>query len=201
MKRIPLSHERVFSSESLAESYTKNHQKMAENFGHGYARRLAAAGFRRGKILDAGCGFGAAALVLAQTFQDSQVVGVDLSGPLLEVARSSAKAANINGRLRFEKGDVHRLPFEDRSFDVVLNFNMVHRVDDPVRMLDEIERVLAPGGVAYIADVRRSWLGLLENEIRSGISLPEAKQLFGRSTLRGGVFSWGLVWWRWVSRP
>jgi hypothetical protein len=63
-------------------------------------------------------------------------------------------------------------------------------------MLNEIERVLVPGGYLFIADLRRSWLGLFEKEIRSALTLGEAKELFGQSQLREGTFSWGLLWWR-----
>ena len=43
--------------------------------------------------------------------------------------------------------------------------NMVHLVEDPTAMLDEIERVLAPDGLLLIAGLRRSWFGLVEGEI------------------------------------
>jgi ubiquinone/menaquinone biosynthesis C-methylase UbiE len=73
---------------------------------------------------------------------------------------------------------------------------MVHLVEHPVRMLNEIERVLIPGGFLYIADLRRSWLGSLEREIKSGLTIAEARQLFNSSNLRPGDFAWGLLWWR-----
>lgn len=63
-------------------------------------------------------------------------------------------------------------------------------------MLDEIERVLAPTGHLFIIDLRRSWLGLVEREVRSALTLPEARTLFKQSKLRDGVFSSSLLWWR-----
>ena len=48
---------------------------------------------------------------------------------------------------------------------------MVHLVEDPVRMLDEIERVLVPNGLLFVADLRRSWAGLIEREIESANSI------------------------------
>jgi ubiquinone/menaquinone biosynthesis C-methylase UbiE len=196
MKRAALTHERVFSDQDYAETYAKQHWKMAERFGEEYATKLVAGGFQKGRILDVGCGFGATNLVLAKRFADSQVVGIDLSEPLLLLAREAAQAAQLGERVRFEAADVQQIPYEDDSFDVVLNVNMVHRVEDPIRMLNEIERVLVPGGRLFVADLRRSWLGLLEEEIRSSLTLREARDLFNHSRVRAGRLSWGILWWR-----
>jgi ubiquinone/menaquinone biosynthesis C-methylase UbiE len=196
MARTPLTHERIFSNEAYAESYARRHQKMAAGFGREYARKLSARGFQSGRIIDVGCGFGATDLVLAEQFVDSEIIGIDLSKPLLQVARKGAEAAHLGERVRFEEADVQEIPYDDSYFDVVINVNMVHIVDDPIRMLNEIERILVPGGFLFIGDLRRSWLGLLENEIRSALTLKEARQLFTRSNLRPGKFAWGLLWWR-----
>ena len=93
-------------------------------------------------------------------------------------------------------GNVERIPYGDDSFDVVLNINMVHLVEDPIQMLNEIERVLTPEGFLFIADLRRSWLGLIEKGIKSALTLGEVKELFRRSKLREGVFSSSNIWWR-----
>jgi ubiquinone/menaquinone biosynthesis C-methylase UbiE len=196
MARIPLTHERIFSNEAYAESYAQRHQRMAEGFGREYARKLSAHGFQGGKVIDVGCGFGATNLVLAQRFVNSEFIGVDLSRPLLQIARKGAEAAHLGERVRFEEADVQEIPYGDNWFDVVINVNMVHIVDDPIRMLNEIERILVPGGFLFIGDLRRSWLGLLENEIRSALTLKEARQLFARANLRPGKFTWDLLWWR-----
>ena len=168
-KREPLTHDRVFSDENYAQSYAKQHWNMAENFGQDYARKLADRGFESGKIIDVGCGFGATNLVLAERFVNCEVVGIDLSDPLLQLAQEAAQTADLGERVRFEKADVQDIPFADNTFDVALNVNMVHLVDEPVNMLNEIERILVPGGHLFIADLRRSWLGFLEEEIKAGV--------------------------------
>jgi len=196
MKRIPLTHERVFSNENYAESYAKQHWKMAEKFGQEYAGKLAAQGFKQGKIIDVGCGFGATNLVLAERFVDSEIVGIDLSEPLLQLAGTTAESKGLSGRVRFEKADVQEIPFADNTFDVAINVNMVHLVEEPIKMLNEIERILLPGGHLFIADLRRSWLGLLEEEIKAGLTIGEARRLFTQSELRSGDFSWSLIWWK-----
>jgi ubiquinone/menaquinone biosynthesis C-methylase UbiE len=196
MKRSPLAHGRVFDDESFAQRYAERHRKMVEGFGREYADKLASRGFHRGRIIDVGCGFGAMNIVLAHRFVDSEIVGIDLSDPLLRLANRSAQAADLGDRVRFEKADVHEIPYDDAAFDVVINTNMVHLVDDAVQMLNEIERILTPDGCLFIADVRRSWIGLLDKTFTSALTLDEARELVDRSNVREGSFSSSLLWWR-----
>ncbi|MBN1483463.1 MAG: class I SAM-dependent methyltransferase [Chloroflexia bacterium] len=196
MKRAPLTHEPVFEDEAFAQRYAERHRNMAEKFGREYGDKLAARGFTRGRIIDVGCGFGAMNIVLARRFPDSEVVGIDLSEPLLELARQSARAAELGERVRFEKADAQQIPYEEDSFDAVISTNMVHIVSQPIQMLNEMERVLAPDGRLFIADIRRSWVGLLDKTFRSGLTLDEAREWVARSNLRQGQFSSSLLWWR-----
>ena len=196
MKRAALPHDRIFNDENYAQTYAEQHQGMAERFGREYVKKLAARGFRQGRIIDVGCGSGATNLVLAERFSQAEVVGIDLSDPLLELARESAAKTTFRDRVRFEKADVQQIPYDDDSFDVVINTNMVHLVEYPIRMLDEIERILAPGGHLFIVDLRRSLLGLFEAEIKSALSMGEARELLAQSSLREGTFHWSLLWWR-----
>jgi ubiquinone/menaquinone biosynthesis C-methylase UbiE len=169
---------------------------MGEAFGREYAEKLASRGFLSGRIIDVGCGAGAMNIVLAHRFIDSEIVGIDLSDPLLRLADRAARAADLGDRVRFEKADVQEIPYDDDAFDVVITTNVVHLVDDPVQMLNEIERILAPNGCLFIADIRRSCLGLFDETFKSALTLDEARELVGRSTLREGSFSSSLVWWR-----
>ncbi|GAH43039.1 unnamed protein product, partial [marine sediment metagenome] len=77
-----------------------------------------------------------------QFILDSKIIGIDLSEPLLRLAREAAEIADVGERVRFEKADVQKIQHEDNSFDVAINVNMVHLVEDPVRMLNE--NVLQP---------------------------------------------------------
>jgi ubiquinone/menaquinone biosynthesis C-methylase UbiE len=148
-----------------------------------------------------GCGSGATNLALADQLPDSELVGIDLSDPLLEMAREAARKGRLADRVRFEKADVMEIPYEGGSFDVVLNLNMVHLVEDPPRMLSEIARVLRPGGFLFLADLKRSMLGVFEKEIRSALSCSEARELIRGSALVGGSFHAGLLWWRYERLP
>ena len=201
MNREPITHGGVFDDQAFAEDYARKHWRMAAGFGKTYGRKLKECGFVRGRVLDVGCGFGATNLTLVDHFPDSEFVGIDLSNPLLEIARDMAKQRGVSDRVHFERADVLAIPFEDDSCDVLINLNMVHLVEDPTGMLGEMERVLAPDGVLFVADLKRSLLGILEREIRSALSAAEAKELIRDSTLRSGAFSSGLIWWRYESMP
>jgi ubiquinone/menaquinone biosynthesis C-methylase UbiE len=195
MKRSPLVHERVFAGD-FAEEYARKHRKIAEKFGREVAEKLTLRGFEGGRILDVGCGFGATAIVLAQSLPRSEVVGIDLSDPLLDLARQAAHAAGLGERVAFKKADVQKIPYDDDSFDALINLQMLHIVENPVAMLDEIERVLAPDGVLFMADIRRSWVGLFDRVFKTCLTVEEAGELVRRSNLREGAFSSDLLWWR-----
>jgi ubiquinone/menaquinone biosynthesis C-methylase UbiE len=135
-------------------------------------------------------------IVLARQFVDSEIVGIDLSDPLLRLANRSAQAADLGDRVKFRKADVHEVPYDDDSFDVVISTNMVHLVKAPVQMLNEMERILVPDGCLFIADVRRSWIGFLDKTFKSALTLDEARELVSQSNVREGSFSSSLLWWR-----
>lgn len=185
-----------FNDEDFARQYASKHKKMVENFGKEYARKLSSRGFQRGRIIDVGCGFGGTNIVLAEKFPKSEIIGIDLSEPLLWMAHQNAKDLGLETRIEFEKADVHKIPYGDNYFDVALNINMVHLVEDPIKMLNEIERILKPDGFLFIADIRRSWVGIFESEFKTALNLNETRELFNQSDLREGTFSSSFLWWR-----
>jgi ubiquinone/menaquinone biosynthesis C-methylase UbiE len=95
------------------------------------------------RVLDLGTGTGHAALTVAQRFSEAEVVGVDLSGKMLDVARRKTPP-ELASRVRFERGDASRLPFEDGAFDLVTLANMIP-------FFDELDRLVAPGGSVLLS--------------------------------------------------
>jgi ubiquinone/menaquinone biosynthesis C-methylase UbiE len=194
MRQSPLVQERVFAGD-LTEACARKHRNIAEQFRREIAEKLALRGVEGGRILDAGCGFGATAMVVAKALPGSEVVGIDLSDPLLELAIQAPQAAGVAERFAFGKADVQELPYDD-AFDAIVKLQMLHIVQDPVAMLDEMERVLEPDGALFMADIRRSWVGLLDKVHKSALTVEEARALVLRSNLREGAFSSDLLWWR-----
>jgi ubiquinone/menaquinone biosynthesis C-methylase UbiE len=192
--------EPVFSDPKFAKRYADRHMKMARKFAREYYRKLQGLGFTGGRILDAGCGSGETLICLLKNFPLAEGIGVDLSEPLLEMAESNAAKAGLANRVIFKKADVLEIPYRDDYFEVVLNINMVHLVSDPVRMFNEIERVLKTEGHLFIADIRRSWIGYLEKEFVSAFNTAEAKKIVDSSDIREGVMTTDFLWWHYETR-
>lgn len=184
-----------FNDKSFAEIYVKKHKKLLEKLGYLYAGKITNLGLEQGRILDVGCGSGAMCVVLAGELPDFEVVGIDLSDFMLGYARDAAANEGVGTRVKFERGDVEKLPFSDNSFDVILNVNMVHWIDDSIAMLNEIERIAKSEGYIFIKDLRKSWLRIFEKEIGEALTFEEAKKLLAASYLREGYFSSDLLWW------
>jgi len=97
-------------------------------------------------ILDAGCGSGTMARLLAARQPNARVVGIDIRPDYVAYARERARAEGLDN-LRFEQGDIFRLPFPDASFNLVWSKYVLQWVKDPAAAVVEFRRVTAPGGV------------------------------------------------------
>jgi SAM-dependent methyltransferase len=95
------------------------------------------------RVLDIGCGTGAAALFLAREFPQARVRGVDISEEMIREAVAKV-GLDPEGRIAFKVGDAAELPYPERSFDLVAQLNM------PV-FFEQIARVLRPGGHVIVA--------------------------------------------------
>ncbi|HEV2723386.1 MAG TPA: methyltransferase domain-containing protein, partial [Thermoleophilaceae bacterium] len=116
-----------------------------------HARYRAAATLVGGRaVLDAGCGVGWGSLLLAEADPDS-LVAVDISPVAIEAARERAGAAAVD----FKVGDLEDLPLDDDSVDVVVCYEAIEHVYRPAVALDELRRVLRPGGILLISSPNR----------------------------------------------
>jgi ubiquinone/menaquinone biosynthesis C-methylase UbiE len=96
------------------------------------------------RLLEVGCGVGAVLAVLGQEFPGLRLTGVDIEPKQLEFARGHLARSKIEAILR--EADALALPFEDESFDHVWMMWFLEHVADPIAVLREARRVLAPGG-------------------------------------------------------
>ena len=104
--------------------------------------------------LDAGCGIGLQALLLAEAVGAAgHVTGLDLSPEFLVYAKDIVKKAGLSERISFREGDVNELPFDDDTFDWVWSMDCVgYAPIDPLPLVKELARVVKPGGrVAILA--------------------------------------------------
>lgn len=116
------------------------------------AEAMACAGLSSGEyLLDVACGTGTTAIeAAAGVSPGGRVLGVDLSGRMVEAARARARLEHcLNAR--FERMDAERLDLPDEGFDAVLCVLGLMYLPDPERALAEMRRVLRPGGRIVLA--------------------------------------------------
>lgn len=101
------------------------------------------------KILDAGCGTGIFTLDILTA--GAQVVGLDISRPMLSYAISKAANHSFFG----VQGDMLRLPFQDDYFDKAVSITALEFIADAKSAIDELFRVTRPGGCVVIATLNR----------------------------------------------
>jgi arsenite methyltransferase len=102
-------------------------------------------------VLELGCGPGFYACRLSQEYPQIHTTGVDLSRRLIARAKSRAASRSLQN-CTFAHGDVHTLPDADNSIDAVVVSRLFLVVTDPEAVLDEIFRILRPGGRCFMAE-------------------------------------------------
>jgi SAM-dependent methyltransferase len=153
---------------------------------HARARQMLA--IERGdNVLDLACGTGAFTRAFASAAgSEGVVVGVDASRTML------AQAAREGGGARYVRAGAGALPFRDASFDAVCCFAALYLIEEPYAAIDEIARVMAPGGrVALLSSVARGPLpaGIADAVVRPLTGI----RIFGREDLTGALRRHGLV--------
>lgn len=105
-------------------------------------------------VLEIGSGPGELAIEIAHRLPGGEVVGIDLAQAMIDRATERTRAARLDHRVRFQRADAATLPLAEASFDVVVSTLSLHHWADPAAVFGEIGRVLHPGGIALIYDLR-----------------------------------------------
>jgi ubiquinone/menaquinone biosynthesis C-methylase UbiE len=120
----------------------------------GFKRRLLEhARVKAGEsVLDLACGTGTLAIEVKKDSPKAKVSGIDADPAILSRAKRKAKDAGV--KIEFRKGMSNELPYEDRSFDVVLSTLFFHHLTDEAKAdtAEEVRRVLRQGGRLLVAD-------------------------------------------------
>src|SRR5713226_7378548 len=116
------------------------------------------------RVLEVAPGPGYLAIAIAKMGNYS-VSGLDISHSFVRIATENARKAGVS--VDFRHGDAAHMPFPDESFDFVVCRAAFKNFSNPVGALDEIHRVLKPGGKASIYDLRRdASLAEIDAEVR-----------------------------------
>lgn len=152
---------------SIANRYDVANQVLSGGIHHLWRRALVewAAPTSQSKVLDCATGTGDLAIEFAKHIGSAGlVVGTDFCTEMLEFAAPKAQRLGIKN-IEFKQADVTQLQFEDRQFDTASISFGIRNVQDPVKGLSELARVVRPGGVVLVLEFGQP-------------SLPVFKQLY-----------------------
>lgn len=173
-----------------------------------------------GEILDLGTGTALIPVELATRDHALQIVAVDLSIHMLDIARANLAMRGLVSRVRLERIDAKTLPFADGQFAGVISNSIVHHLPEPKDALAEAWRVLKPGGRIFFRDLLRPnddaaisklvatyardtddrQRELFEASLRAALTLEEVRQLVsGLGADPAGVQATSDRHWTWTA--
>ncbi len=147
----------------MVEKYTPGYSSNATNFMANRTVKSHASFFkpylRSGmQLLDCGCGPGTITLGLANLVVPGTVTGVDAESSQLSIARENAATQKISN-IKFLVGSVYELPCAKDSFDAAFSHAMLEHLQEPLKAVKELFRVLKPGGILGVRSP--DWGGFL----------------------------------------
>jgi arsenite methyltransferase len=105
------------------------------------------------RVVDVGCGAGIDSLIAAKKVgPEGRVIGVDMTPAMLEKARQAANETGL-ANVEFREGYAEALPVGEGWADVVISNGVLNLMPDKAAVLEEMSRVLKPGGRLQIGDI------------------------------------------------
>lgn len=141
-------------------------------------------------LLDAGCGFCHHTVRLARS--DAQITAVDFSPAALVEAEATLKRTNLTEQVKLEQADLTKLSFPDQSFDAVVCWGVLMHIPELESALQELVRVLKPGGILVLSENN---MKSLDVRVRERM-IDFAKKVVGRYRERRTVTPRGIEVWR-----
>jgi phosphatidylethanolamine/phosphatidyl-N-methylethanolamine N-methyltransferase len=134
--------------DSFALKYDNNRKKSGTNEAYKRLFNMFKADINgTGKLLDTATGTGLISLQLCNLVPE--ITAIDLSPEMLKIAKEKAVAQSVEN-IDFRKGDICNLDFSDNLFDTVIASNVLHLLFEPGKAMEEIKRVVKPGGKVII---------------------------------------------------
>jgi ubiquinone/menaquinone biosynthesis C-methylase UbiE len=102
-----------------------------------------------GTLLDVGCGTGYFTMAAASILEDGKIIGIDIMDEMLEVAKDRSQGVE---NIEYRKSEEYSFPIEDKSVKYVFISNVIHEVENKIKYLTEIKRVIKSNGYLCIIE-------------------------------------------------
>jgi ubiquinone/menaquinone biosynthesis C-methylase UbiE len=132
------------------------------------------AGGRAGMAVDLGAGPGSLVMELAVRFPHVLIIGLDISLPMANLARKRAQAEGV-GNVAFVVADVHHLPFQLGSLEMIVSHGSMHHWRHIEMAMGEIKKALAERGFVYLSDLKRDAPEAVVQHIASLLNAKQAR--------------------------
>jgi ubiquinone/menaquinone biosynthesis C-methylase UbiE len=136
----------------IARQYDKSARRDMAELYRTWATKLSEGLADGDKVLEIAPGPGYLAIELAKR-RKVKITGLDISATFVAIARENAQSAGMD--IDFQQGNVSAMPFENEKFDFLICTSAFKNFSEPLKALNEMYRVLKPGGKAWISDLRR----------------------------------------------
>ena len=164
----------------MATWYAATTGKSIQEFQE-LAQRIARELPEGGRVLEIAPGPGYICVELAK-LGPYRVTGIDLSADMVRIARENAENAGV--AVKFQQGNASSLPLANDSFDSLVCRAAFKNFAQPVRALQEMHRVLKPGGRGLIIDLRRNARAGEVNSAVDGMGLSTVDRIITKLTFR-----------------
>ena len=139
----------------LSASYDRINSILSLGMDRGWRRRAAAHLPKRSNldIIDLASGTGDQIIACFESGASVRSgIGIDLAVEMLNIGKAKVESKSYKNQVKFQRADAMQLPFRDNSFDAATFSFGVRNVPDPLTSLNEIHRVLKPGGRCLILE-------------------------------------------------
>jgi ubiquinone/menaquinone biosynthesis C-methylase UbiE len=164
------------------------------------------AGITKGNVLEIGPGPGYIGLEWLKQSTNSKLTGCEISRDMIKMAQKNAKEYGFEAITNYIEGNAMQMPLQDETFDAAFSNGSLHEWEDPIKVFNEIYRVLKPMGLYCITDMRRDvnpiikwsiYLSTKPKEIRPGFltslnasyTVAEISNLLNKSALKNASVS------------
>lgn len=164
----------------IAKQYDRVQKHMIEQY-KSWAKLVSGNAAPGSNILEMAPGPGYLSVELAK-LGDYNITGLDISKTFVKIAQNKAKEAGV--KIDFRQGDAAETPFSDETFDFIICTSAFKNFPEPVKVIDEIFRILKTSGKALIIDMRKDVPKQKLNEFVDRMKLNMFDLYFTKSTFK-----------------